>query len=490
LQLANRYKVDYFINAGGFARTFAATDELRLNRPCIIKQFSPAQQDPETLRKTLILFRQEALILGNLGHHPQIPSLSAFFKQEKQLYIVQEFFEGQDLFKQVAQGGVFDEFQIRKILLDLSSILQFVHNRKVIHRDIKPSNIIGQSNGSFALIDFGSSLRLNHPIYANSGTPGYAPVEQMRGHVTPSSDLYSLGITCIRLLTGLLPNDDASDPLFDGSGALVNWEKNCVNIAPELVKILDKLVEPDLTLRCQSAAALCKMLHRGSIQKDFTLPPLNPLPGSTQSTTNLAQFDISISSDVGADYRKLIGYLSNQNYEAADQETWNLILQITGREEKDSLNIASIEQFPLMDLDTLDQLWQTFSNKRFGFRVQKRIFENLGGKITFNYPAWQSFGEHVGWYYENHWREYSQLQFSLASPEGHLPACFSSALTHRGRNTSTAGYGWQRLGFAFLMKRIDALDVLYYRSRSQNKRFRTIETLPNTFLPTQLAEMR
>ena len=149
--------------------------------------------------------------MRDLGKHPQIPDLLAFVEQEDKLYLVQEFVRGKTLLQEMHEKGRFSEERVRAVLAELLPVLEFVHQRQVIHRDIKPDNIMRPPSGPLVLIDFGVSKQTSSSLLSQvgtvTGTPGYAPMEQTRGFCYPASDLYSLGVTCIRLLTGCLPTD-------------------------------------------------------------------------------------------------------------------------------------------------------------------------------------------------------------------------------------------------------------------------------------------
>jgi serine/threonine protein kinase len=145
-----------------------------------------------------------------LGTHPQIPDLIAYFEQDNRLYIVQEYVEGETLLARLQRQKIFSESEVREILLSLLPLLEFIHQKNIIHRNIKLKNIIiRKKDGLLFLIYFGVSKQITNTILTSIGTSigtyGYAPSEQLRGVVFPSSDLYSLGVTCIRLLTGILP---------------------------------------------------------------------------------------------------------------------------------------------------------------------------------------------------------------------------------------------------------------------------------------------
>ncbi len=265
LLLTERYRAVELIGQGGFGRTFKAIDQNRLNTTCVIKQFLPLPQGSQALQKATEMFQQEAVLLRDLGKHAQIPDLLAFFEEEGRLYLIQEFVDGQDLRKELILRGIFSEEQVRQVLKSLLPVLQFVHEQDVIHRDIKPENIVRSPNGSLVLIDFGVSKQLSGNVLTKigtvTGTPGYAAPEQMRGIVCYSSDLYALGVTCIRLLTGCLPQDDGSDELFDAVNMRWKWREQGVLVEERFGRIIDKLLEEKPRNRYQSANEVLQELE-------------------------------------------------------------------------------------------------------------------------------------------------------------------------------------------------------------------------------------
>ncbi|MTJ09602.1 serine/threonine-protein kinase [Anabaena sp. UHCC 0204] len=285
--LDDRYLPIKFIGEGGFGRTFQAVDVKRLNTPCVIKQFLPQQAGSSSLQKATELFQQEAKRLQELGKHSQIPDLLAFFPQDGRLYLIQEFIDGQNLFQELKTQGLLNESQIRIILTELLPVLQFIHDNNVIHRDIKPENIIRSKNGKLFLIDFGVSKETSSSIVTKigtiTGTPGYAPPEQFRGMVYPSSDLYSLAVTCVRLLTGYFPKADGSDQLFDTINMEWQWQKY-VSLSQELTDLLETMLQDIPRKRYHSAAEVLAALKNPIGQKTVVVP--NPQPPQTQPSSN------------------------------------------------------------------------------------------------------------------------------------------------------------------------------------------------------------
>ncbi|MBW4494815.1 MAG: serine/threonine protein kinase [Oscillatoria princeps RMCB-10] len=295
LPLKERYRAIRPIGEGGFGRTFLAVDEDRLNSRCVIKQFFPQFQGTVALQKATELFSREAVRLDELGEHPQIPDLLAFFEQDKRLYLVQEFIDGPSLLQELRERGAFSELQIRQLLGDLLPVLQFIHERKVIHRDIKPENIVRRrKNGQLVLVDFGVASQGAGTELAETGTragtQGYAPMEQMRGGAAyPASDLYSLAVTCLVLLAASMP-DNLFDPL---EGEWIWREKLAKSgkpVSPRLGQILDKMLQNSVRDRYQSAAVVLEELNpaKAGTRHPPAVPkvtPATPAPPPPQPAT-------------------------------------------------------------------------------------------------------------------------------------------------------------------------------------------------------------
>jgi len=268
LILAERYRPLRLLGAGGLGRTLLAEDESQPSKPyCAIKQFYPQGQNNSP--KAAQLFHQEAERLKELGNHPQIPEFLAYFEQDNCQYIVQEFIDGENLNQELAQLGAFSEKQLRSLLSDLLPVLQFIHQGKVIHRDIKPENIIRRRrDNKLVLVDFGAAKYATWTILAKTGTTigsaGYAAPEQTFGKAVFASDIYSLGVTCIHLLTQMQPFD-LYEPLESG----FIWRQYLVNnpVSQDLAELLDKMIHPVLKQRYQSVEEVLQYFSRlGTIQ--------------------------------------------------------------------------------------------------------------------------------------------------------------------------------------------------------------------------------
>ena len=264
LRLNDRYSAlqllgQRLLEQGALVRTYLAIDTQNGDTKCVIKQFLP---QPSPSPEAIARFQQVVQQLKALGEHPQIPSvIDAFesdafesdafesdaFKQAHQLYLVQQWIEGQNLAATLKQQGAFSEPQIWQLLAELLPLLQVIHQHQVIHQDIKPENII-QTPEHLTLVDFGIAIEIAHaktPI----GSPEYAAPEQTQGKATYASDLYSLGVTCIHLLTEVSPFD-----LYDSLNDRWIW-RSCLPqpVSDRLAKVLDKLIQNAVSFRFQTA---------------------------------------------------------------------------------------------------------------------------------------------------------------------------------------------------------------------------------------------
>ena len=122
-------------------------------------------------------------------------------------------------------------------------------------------------------------------------------------------------------------------------------------------------------------------------------------------------------------YQPLKDHLANGRWQEADQETFKVMLAVAGQTQQGCLNKEDIEKFPCEDLRIIDQLWVKFSDGRFGFSVQKKIYIETGNKLDGNYyeKEYRKFGEALGWRVSGVWLNYSDITFDPSAPLGHLP---------------------------------------------------------------------
>ncbi|MBD2089972.1 YARHG domain-containing protein [Microcoleus sp. FACHB-1515] len=247
--LNHRYRVLEVLGSGGFGDTFLAEDtQMPSRRRCVVKQLRSLAHQPQ-YQLVQERFQREAAILEELGDRcDQIPRLYAYTIEDGQFYLVQEWIEGHTL-SELVQHNPLDEQTVRSLLVELLPVLNFIHGQGIIHRDIKPDNVIVRSDGKPVLIDFGAVKETLSTTLINSqgqpvssiaiGTPGYMPPEQAAGRPVYSSDLYSLALTAIYLLSGESPQNFSSNP---DSGE-IEWQHFVHSIDPHFARVLNRAVQ-------------------------------------------------------------------------------------------------------------------------------------------------------------------------------------------------------------------------------------------------------
>ncbi|PSO47585.1 MAG: hypothetical protein BRC33_12520 [Cyanobacteria bacterium SW_9_44_58] len=322
LTIKQQYQARSLIASGRFGRTFLGKD-LYQQRPCVIKQFFPQREEGILLnsRKAIQLFHSEAKRLKQLGDHPQIPQLYDHIEQESYHYIIQEWIDGENLARELSRRGAFSERDLRKLLSSLLPVLQYIHDRRVIHRDIKPHNIICRnSDPEFVLVDFGAAKLASLSELGKTGTiigsPGYAAPEQVYGKATFASDLYSLGVTCLHLLTEVSPFE-----LYNPLDNQLQWrDYYCQDlpVSDSLAAILDGMTAFDLQERYTSAEAVLSAL---GVLSSLPASPSPQSPDANQTSLVMKVYsgkgaiyslDVSPNGDLlasggGADWGKFIG---------------------------------------------------------------------------------------------------------------------------------------------------------------------------------------
>jgi serine/threonine protein kinase len=437
LWLRETYRPIKVIGRGGFGRTFLAINECKPNKShCAVKQFNFSGTEPEIVNKAIALFEQEAILLESLGNHAQIPTLFAYFTQQERYYIVQEFIEGITLEK-LALSGVFSEIKIRQLLIDILPVLQFVHQQKVFHRDIKPPNIIIRaSDNKPVLIDFGIAKVVQYSGFMGRatalGTLHYAAPEVLKGYVFQNSDLYSLGVTCISLITGV----SSIEKMYNGASLSGNWQHfipNDNSIGEGLRQIFDKLLQYEPQQRYPSAEEVLKAIallelpaldsstidrpltqpnlkDRVEVPPTFVVTPPVSSPPSIGSNNNTSQ-----TSQLGIYYIKLEILLQEQKWKEADLATWKLLCMAIGRPIGTLITSSEFGSVTCEQLLKIDGLWTSISNNKFGFSIQNQIFKSVDKDYI-------RFCQHVEWQCHKSTSYHQSLNFSNQAPAGHLPS--------------------------------------------------------------------
>jgi formylglycine-generating enzyme required for sulfatase activity len=259
--LKERYNIIQLLGRGEFSQTYLATDTRNRFGDCAIAQLIPTRRmryEPETYEEAKQVFQQVALQFSQLEAHPQLAKVIDYFEADNYFYLVREHISGQNLLQETAKVGKFNEAKIWQLLQALLPALELLHAQNLTHGNIKPENIIISANSdpenpNYVLIDFDfPHAGLTHP------NPAYAPIEQMRGYRSASSDLYSLGVCCARLLTSSFPKSDGSDDLYDpveGSW-LWRWSSGAKELSSQLSETIQGLLTETAKDRYRSAKQL------------------------------------------------------------------------------------------------------------------------------------------------------------------------------------------------------------------------------------------
>jgi len=444
--LRHRYRPVKCLGQGGFGKTYLAMDNEKFGEKCVIKQLIPQGSNTHAAKKARELFEQEARQLQSLNNS-RIPTLRSYFTEDNSLYLIQDFIDGENLLCELQRDGIFTEAKVVRLLRELLPVLKVVHRGGIIHRDIKPENLMrSRKDRRLFLIDFGASKEVQGTIRTGTiiGTHGYSPPEQMRdGKVYPASDLFSLGVTCFHLLTGIHPWDVWS---LRGYGWVQEWRQHLKQpVGSKLGKVLDKLLSANIQERYQSAEEVLNAFNSSQPKKKpppprqpppsrtgrtaVVQPPMPPQPGNWQPPSPTQP--VVLSSDRGVDYSRLQDLLRQGKWEEANQETVKVMLKAANRGEFTfAFTPQSIKQFPCTDLRTIDQLWVKYSSGRFGFSVQKQIYQDCCGvQLNGKHPGkeiWVEFAGRVGWRQGDSWVHDNYLTFNPSAPLGHLPVPFGA----------------------------------------------------------------
>jgi serine/threonine protein kinase len=249
-RLMDQYLVLKSLETGGFSETYLALDiEQPETTGYLVKLLDIKQTAPIDFQTLKTCFDNEALALGQLNNSPAaptVPQLIAYCRDRDQIYIIQEYIEGQRLDHWIESQPRLRLKEILSLLQEILSLLAQIHHQGIIHCDIKPSNLMRRRDGRLFLIDFGACRRPDKThAELMLGTPGYMPKEQAQGNPQINSDIYALGMMMIQILTGISPQE------LDRVSISQEWDwqrhipQALINLP--LISIVDRMVQH----RCQ-----------------------------------------------------------------------------------------------------------------------------------------------------------------------------------------------------------------------------------------------
>lgn len=288
-----KYRIETVLGQGGFGITYLATQkivvkgaigELETEIKVAIKEFFmkdvcnrdshtsyitiPSVGSKEMVERFRQKFIKEAQNISRLKH-PNIVKVLDVFEENGTAYYVMEYIPGGSLQQYLSENAPLQETEVLYYIRKIAGALDYIHEQHMIHLDIKPGNILRRDNEEPVIIDFGLSKQYDEWGYQTSTTPvgisaGYAPIEQYKkgGNQTfsPSTDIYSLGATLYKMITGNTP-PDASD-IIDNGLSLPE------NISPGIREVIRKAMETKRSDRPQTISEFLAILDDKEKQYD------------------------------------------------------------------------------------------------------------------------------------------------------------------------------------------------------------------------------
>ena len=393
-----KYTIEAILGVGGYGVTYRAKEQL-LDKTVAIKTANDVIQNKSDFARYQEKFIQEAFRLAKCNHNHIVGVHDIC--QEKGLWcIVMEYITGKNLGEYITDRGNLTASKAIAYTCQIGEALEYIHQQGILHRDVKPANIMLRERSDEAvLIDFGlardfvTGKTLTH---SNARSECFAPIEQYRQKDKRGAytDVYALAATCYFLVTGVEPLP-----------AQFRWQ-GVTMIPPK-----------------RHNSAIGDRLNRAIIQGMALEPEKRPQSVSEWLEILKLSQNKSSSSFVSASgkdsYLKLRNLLAAKEWRKADEETYEIILQRANRVKEGWLDYSATDRLSCKLLQELDYFWLKYSNGRFGFSVQRRIWQELGGKI--DYQTECKLGEALGWRISNRWQDYDRLNFSLEAPFGHFP---------------------------------------------------------------------
>ena len=241
-----KYPIQREIGSGATSRVYLARDPFA-DRDVAIKVFQfDTHADPQQQRMMFKAFVAEASLAGKLNHPHIVDILDAVMEPDHS-YVVMEYVRGTTLEAHSDVSTLLPLNKVVEIIFKCIRALEYAHRHGVIHRDIKPGNILLSESGETKVSDFGASFQQRSAQdtttqIAGVGSPAYMSPEQIRMEtLTQQTDIYSLGVTMYRLLTGRLPFRASTQAGL--SYAILNTvPTRPVTLRPELPLLLDAIV--------------------------------------------------------------------------------------------------------------------------------------------------------------------------------------------------------------------------------------------------------
>ena len=258
--LGDRYEIEeHLLDCDEGERQFLARDRYLADKPCLV-----IQRSHQTLRVRQ-QFEREGKSLSQIGKHPQIPDLLAYFAQQQHLYLVYEYVSGTGL-TELLTGEPWQESEVKSLLCSLLTVLEFIQQYSLTHRNINPDNII-QVGDKWILTDFATVKEIDRQngfiSYSTlaRGTKGYLAPEQHIGMATLKSDIYSIGMVAVHAITGVHPHKLRK---YDSKTGNKIWRDRIV-VSNSFGDVIDRAICFNFSDRYQSATEMLASLKNLSM---------------------------------------------------------------------------------------------------------------------------------------------------------------------------------------------------------------------------------
>ncbi|WP_052501607.1 protein kinase domain-containing protein [Thiomicrospira microaerophila] len=305
------YVVEDLLGQGGFGIAYLAKD-IHLHNHVVIKEYFPNEivsRDGQTVtpfgtsgqddfERGMQRFVEEGRALARFNH-PAVVRILKYFQQNNTAYLVMEFIDGEPLDQYLKRKGTLTPEVVEHLANELLDGLAIVHQHGLIHRDIKPANIMLRPGGKPVLIDFGAAKdALAEKSHSVVVTAGYGALEQYssKSQLTPATDLYALGGTLYKCLTGQTPEESSSRIIQDDHPVIssLSIAKSC---STGLVALIDQSMHIKQKDRLQSAMAAKNTLIKTKVveekkairteaNKEYLIAGMIEMASSTGSITH------------------------------------------------------------------------------------------------------------------------------------------------------------------------------------------------------------